>query len=287
MTPKFKTKFHHESCLFARMLLMNKTLSFFLFCALFILSFPVFATEDTSSSFIPENNTPILVLNSTFGPPVSNQLQTGFADQLVTEALRRIGYQLELVRVPAERGLINANRGIEDGELTRIAGLQKKYTNLIQVPEILLPIDMVLFTKHKPDFKVNGWGSISSYSLAIISGWKIMEHNFGRFKDKIEIIKTDSAEQSFTLLAKNRVDFVAYSKWSGLGYLKQNNIHNIVLLYPPLASAEMYVYLHKKHKKIVPLLANAIAKMKEEGTVKKLYDELLLPYLAVNAKGTH
>lgn len=222
---------------------------------------------------------PTIVLNTAFGPPVSNASQTGFADQVLTEAFRRIGYQLEIVRMPAERALINANRGIDDGELARVGGLQEKYPNLIQVPETFLTVDMVLYSKNHPAFVVDGWQSVASHSLAIISGWKIMEENFGKLGTSVEIIKTDTPRQSFFLLENDRVDFIAYSNWSGLGYIKAHNITDIVLLEPPLASPELYVYLHKKHKNIVPELTEAIRAIKTDGTLQALFDKLLKPYL--------
>jgi len=220
-----------------------------------------------------------IVLNTAFGPPVSNAAQTGYGDQVLKEAFKRIGYQLETVRLPAERALINANRGIDDGELARIGGLQKKYPNLIQVPETFLTVDMVLYSKNYPEFVVDGWDSVASHSLAIISGWKIMERNFAKLGDRVEIIKTDTPEQSFSLLENDRVDFIAYSNWSGLAYIKKHNIKNIKLLEPPLARPEFYVYLHKKHEAIVPQLAEAIKTMKADGTLQTLFDRLLKPYL--------
>lgn len=220
-----------------------------------------------------------IVLNTAFAPPVSNDTQTGFGDQVLSEAFKRIGYQLETVRLPAERALINANRGIDDGELARVGGLHKKYPNLIQVPEPFLTVDMVLYTKNYPNFTVTGWNSVASYSLAIISGWKIMEKNFGELGDSVELIKTDNAEQSFALLENDRVDFIAYSNWSGLAYMKAHNITNVTLLKPPLASPKFYVYLHKEHKKIVPQLTEAIQQMKTDGTLQDMYNRLLKPYL--------
>jgi len=222
---------------------------------------------------------PTIVLNTAFGPPVSSNSQIGFGDQVLGEAFRRIGYKLVTVRMPAERALINANRGIDDGELARVSGLQKKYPNLIQVPETFLTVDMVLYSKNHPDFKVTGWDSVASHSVAIISGWKIMEKNFAKLGNRVEIIKTDSPEQSFSLLQNDRVDFIAYSNWSGLGYLKAHHITNVKLLEPPLARPKFYVYLHKKHKKLVPQLAKAIKSMKTDGTLQSLYDRLLKPYL--------
>jgi len=227
---------------------------------------------------------PNIVLNTAFGPPVSNDSQTGFADQVITEAFRRIGYQLETIRMPAERALINANRGIDDGDLARVAGLETKYPNLIRVPESYLSIDMVLFSKKKPEFIVNGWESVKSHSLAIISGWKIMETNFARLGNSVEIIKTDNIEQSIALLKKNRVDFIAYSNWSGLEYLKSRNIGDIKLLKPPLAQPTFFVYLHKKHEDLVPKLANAIREMKQDGTIKTMFEKILKPYLTGSAE---
>ncbi len=224
-----------------------------------------------------------IVLNTAFGSPVSNDLQVGYADQVVAQALKRIGYQLETVRMPAERALINANRGIDDGDLVRVAGLEKKYPNLIRVPEDVLVIDMVLFTKKKfkkqSSFVLEGWESVKTHSLAIISGWKIMEVNFGKLGDSVEISKTDNVMQSFAMLANDRVDFVAYSNWSGLEYLKTKNITDVILLSPPLAQPKFYVYLHKKHKAIVEPLAGAIREMKKDGSLQEIFDNVLKPYL--------
>jgi polar amino acid transport system substrate-binding protein len=95
----------------------------------------------------------------------------------------------------------------------------------------------------------------------------------------VEIIKTDNAQQSFTLLEKNRVEFIAFSNWTGLGYLKTNAITDIQLLSPPLASPDFYVYLHKKHKQIVPRLSSAIKQMKADGSIFEIYEKTLKPLL--------
>ncbi len=236
----------------------------FLFCLLF--SSPIFSKT--------------IVLDTAFGPPVSNDEQTGFADVVLAEAFKRMGYQLKTLRLPAERALINANLGIDDGDLLRVAGLQKKYKNLIQVPERIMTIDMVLFTKREPEFVVNGWQSMASHSLGIITGWKIMEKNFAKLGNRVEIIKADNVEQLFILLNKDRVDFVAYSNWSGLAYLKEHNITDVTLLDPPLARPGFYTYLNKKHKHLVPELAAAIRTMKADGTLQSIFDRLLKPYLS-------
>ena len=59
-------------------------------------------------------------LNVTGKPPLNTPDRTGFMDQVAKEALSRIGISLITVQLPAERGLLEANGGIVDGEMSRI-----------------------------------------------------------------------------------------------------------------------------------------------------------------------
>jgi len=217
-----------------------------------------------------------IVINTAFRNPISNDTQTGFADKVLGEAFRRMGYKLETVRLPAERALINANKGIDDGDLLRINGLQKKYPNLIQVPGKIMDMDVMLFTRNKPSFKIRGWKSIAFHSVSIITGWKIFEINLGQ---QANIMKMDNVSQIFTMLKKNRTDFAGYERWSGLGYLKSIKNTDITLLEPPLMSTPLYTYLHKKHKKLVPQLAAEIKKMKRDGSIRKMFNQILKPLM--------
>lgn len=90
-----------------------------------IFSHPVKAEEETT-----------IVLNTTGNAPLNTPDQQGFVDLVATEAFQRIGVRVKTVKLPAERGLINANQGIHDGEMLRVGGLDKIYHNLVMVPEV-------------------------------------------------------------------------------------------------------------------------------------------------------
>ena len=214
-----------------------------------------------------------LVLNTTFTFPLSNDAQSGFVDVVVGEALGRIGFGLESVRLPAERALINANAGIDDGDLLRIAGLQETYPNLIQVPEKIIDMEFVVFTRHA-EFPVVGWSSLKPYSVAIITGWKILERNI---TEAAALIKVKNVNQLFTMLLNDRVDMIVYSRWVGLGYIKQHQVRGVRILEPPLARRGMYVYLHKKHQRLVPELAVALHAMKADGSYQRAFQRILMP----------
>ncbi len=212
-----------------------------------------------------------LVLNSAFTYLLSNKNQTGFVDSIVKEALKRIGYELESIHLPAERALLNANAGIDDGDLLRIGGLQKIYPNLIQVPEKIMDMEFVVFSQHR-SFPVFGWQSLKPWSVAIITGWKILEQNI---TDTAELTKVKNADLLFTLLLKDRTDMIVYSRWLGLAYIKKHNLKNIKILEPPLGKRHMYVYLHKKHRHLVPKLAASLRSMKQDGSYQRIFEKTL------------
>lgn len=216
-----------------------------------------------------------LILNTTFPYPLSTDEQTGFVDIVVMQAFERIGYKFKSVNLPAERALKNANAGIDDGDLLRIGGLEKIYPNLIQVPEKIMDVEFSIFSKHK-QIQIGKWKDLNTYSVAIITGWKMLERNI---TDVVELTKVKNVDQLFAMLLKDRVDTIAYSRWVGLGYIEQNSLRDVHIIQPPIAKRAMYVYLHKKHRALVPKLAKALRAMKSDGSYKKIFNQVLTPLL--------
>ncbi|OQX23124.1 MAG: hypothetical protein BWK80_27625 [Desulfobacteraceae bacterium IS3] len=58
------------------------------------------------------------------------------------------------------------------------------------------------------------------------------------------------------------------------GY-SQQSLRNIRVLSPALAKKEMFFYLHKKHKNLVPKIAASLKDIKREGKYSQIADPLL------------
>jgi len=216
----------------------------------------------------------VLVLNTTPHPAHTGSSQSGFIARIEKEALHRLGYTLENVQFPAERGLQNANAGIVDGDAIRIAGLDKIYPNLIRVNEKIMDWEFVAFSKQ--NIKIdNGWDSLKPYVVSIINGWKILEKNIPR---ESTLTKVKSADQLFDLLDKNRTDLIIYERYRGLAMIKNRHSSDIRAIDPPLETRAMYMYLHKKHKDLVPELVRVLKEMKQDGTYDKISRETLATY---------
>ena len=203
-----------------------------------------------------------LVLNNPGDAPLTRADGSGFLDRLVGEAFRRAGLELVLVRLPAERGLRDANAGIADGDLSRIAGIERLYTNLLRVPESTIETRFSAFTRGEA-FVTDGWHSLAGRRVGIIKGWKILERNLGEARD---IVYAKSARQLFRLLERDRVDVVLYAERLGREYLRANGLTDVRVLAPPLEVQSMYIYLNARHRALVPRIAAALREMKADGS---------------------
>jgi polar amino acid transport system substrate-binding protein len=206
-----------------------------------------------------------LVLNTPGEPPYHHQDQTGIADLLIKEAFSRIGREATVQWQPPERSLMNANMGIVDGDVGRIGGLNKEYPHLIQVPETFVTTDFLIFTKTF-SIRLVAWESLKPYHVAIIRGHKIAEANVVARS----LIKARNAEILFLLLNNDRVDVAICERLFGSMMARKTN-PEIKGLEPPLATADFYLYLHKKHEALVPEIAKALETMKRDGTYKRLW----------------
>lgn len=216
---------------------------------------------------------PTLTLNDAFDAPLTTQAGDGFLDTIVGEAFRRAGLRLKLVRLPAERGLINANAGIEDGDLSRIAGLENIYPNLVRVPEKTLDMHFVAFARAANPLQAS-WEALETLAVGHIKGWKIFEQNL---RPATHITTTDNAVQLFTILEKNRIDVALYDRWQGYALAKRMQIDGIHVAEPPLAVREMFIYLHRRHAAKVPAIAAALRAIKAEGMYTRICQEKFAP----------
>lgn len=213
----------------------------------------------------------VIVMNTSNNPPNSTGEYGGICDRIMTEGFRRIGITLKIVTLPSERALINANEGIDDGNFARVQGLEKTYSNLIQVPEDIARFEFTVFSI-KARFKPVGWDSLSPYNVGIINGWKILESNITHAKS---LTRVRDESLLFNLLAVERADVVVYDRMQGKYFLNKSGVKDVVALVPPLAVKAMYPYLNKRHKELVPKLAGALRAMKRDGTYAKIVDGVL------------
>lgn len=217
---------------------------------------------------------PGLVISTSVVAPYTTPDRQGFLDRLVVAVFREVGVQAEILVYPtaSERSLLNANEGIDDGQALRVAGLEKRYPNLIRVPEPVIMNDFVAMSvKHR--FATPDWAALRPYTVTYIIGWKVFEANVPPEAPRTPVRE---AEQLFTLLARERADVALHERWQGLAQARRSGLQ-VSVMEPPLVSTPMYMYLHRRHAHLVPKVAQALVRLKRDGTYQRIAAETLVP----------
>ncbi|MBF0249786.1 MAG: transporter substrate-binding domain-containing protein [Alphaproteobacteria bacterium] len=215
----------------------------------------------------------VYVLNSSTAAPYVTEDRQGFLDLVVAEAFRRVGLKGEVAYYDAsKRALLNANEDIDQGVAMRIKGLEATYPNLVRVPEPVISNDFVAYSLGTA-VDTSSWAALAPYAVTYIHGWVVFERNLSPGQQSFPV---KTAEQMFAMLKKGHVDVVLYERWQGLQVAKGQGLA-IRVQDPPLASVEMFMYVHKNHADLTDRLAEALKAMKADGTYQSIFDRTLSP----------
>ncbi|QQS53375.1 MAG: transporter substrate-binding domain-containing protein [Candidatus Competibacteraceae bacterium] len=218
----------------------------------------------------------VLRFTSSEFPPLINQAHDGFLDRVILEATRRAGIEAEIVLLPNARAIKSADEGEYDGNLVRIAGLERLFPHLIPVPEKIMDMVFVAFAPPGLTLHEGGWEIVRDRNVVLLRGWKLYEEGILAYHPRTAVTVTEP-DQLFRMLHAGRAELALYELWSGRYLLKQLGIEDIHVVGPPLTVREMFLYLHERHAALAPRIAAALRAMKQDGSYQRLADELLEP----------
>lgn len=212
-----------------------------------------------------------LLLGTSYYEPITTPAKNGVLDLVYQELGRRLNIVIEVDNHESgERVLLNANSGITDGDVGRIAGLEKRYPDLIGIHVPVYHYEMVVVSKDS-HFKVAGKESIMPYNIGVLRGWKILENIASGAKT---VTNLETAEQAFTMLDQGRIDIALFEKSQAMVVRKKMGLKEIKILKPNLLEGDWYLYLNKKHQAWVPVITAELLKMQKDGTIKRITEKV-------------
>jgi polar amino acid transport system substrate-binding protein len=223
---------------------------------------------------LPAISQEAFTISTSYQNLLSNDRKDGLLDRVIAEAFRRIGMEVEFVYTPTARSLADVNAGLFDAEINRVAGMETQYPDLRRVSEPNMVMDFVAFSTR--DIPIDGWESLRDLDIGTVKGWKILETNTEGYPG---VVKVPTEIELFRMLSRGRLDVALYDLLTGYAVLDDLGLQNIAHLEPPLASMEMYLYVHRKHEGILPAIAGSLRAMKADGT----YDRIVAEVLDANA----
>ncbi len=201
----------------------------------------------------------------------TDDIIAGTAAKVLEEAYQRIGIPIYYEPLPSYRAIRLANAGIVDGEISRIAGFQKDFPDLIMIPVPVTTLEMLVFTK-TDTFSVQGWKSLHPYTIAILRGIKLTEMG----TDTMTRTFVSDYDQQLFMLDKGRVDITIFARLEGLDYLCKQNLKKIRMLEPPVIKVDLYHYVHKKHQPLVEQITRTLEIMEQEGRITEIRNQVFV-----------
>lgn len=229
---------------------------------IFFLSYtPVLLAENTK-----------FIVNTGFTAPVST-----FFEKVLYELGKRANLDIQLVEVSAERSLRLVARGRADAECCRIHKvINPSYPSLIDVPDSFYEMNWVAFAKDQ-SVKIEQWQDLEKYSAVAVTGYKLAVNKVREFSPFPHIV--GSHESMFHMIDRGRSQVGVSSLLSGLKVLKDIELdHSIEALQPPVFTIPLTLQLHPKHTDKKDLFLKLIDEMKLDGTIKRIYDEIIAEY---------
>jgi polar amino acid transport system substrate-binding protein len=229
------------------------------------------ADEGVSPSFpdLPDR----LVFATADTPPFSTPEGTGLYDRMIRQALEDLGMQLEIRRLPSQRGLIEASTGRVDGEYGRAEAVVDEYPDLMVVPTPLSEYAFVAISRDDGGADTgppHTFGELAGSRIAYINGWKIFESNVSVYRS-LTVVADEN--QLFTLLATGRVDVVLYDRTRARAWASAHPEVPIHIAETPLAVRTMHLLLNSRHADLVPVIDAALSRVRETEGYRRWYSE--------------
>lgn len=194
---------------------------------------------------------------------------------VLKEAYRRLGIDVAIQHFSGAEALQKANAGETDGEVCRIDGASKQFTNLVQIPVPINYIQGAVFSKD-PDLKLVGWHSLRPYRIGRVKGILFAEKG----TRGMETVEVENYAELIDLLERDQVDVVVAPYLNGRVAILEHPGGEEFELNGVLESYLLYHYLHEKHRDLVPAIGKVLKTLVKDGGAteirREVVDDLIL-----------
>ncbi len=214
----------------------------------------------------------IFLMSAPHLPGISQPDGEGSADRLVAEVFRRIGVEFEIVYLPGKRAKAMLVQGKVDGYLTGSPSFRASAPNAIMIPEPFMTIDYVALSRDSTT-RLSGWDDVSQYPVAYLRGHEYFGRHVENTDDRLVLLNDYTALRDFFLkrtMDRGGVSFVLVARKIAVAASGKDLGRNVFIVEPPLGSISRHIFVHERHRDLVPRLDRAIREMHRDVTIDRL-----------------
>jgi polar amino acid transport system substrate-binding protein len=220
-----------------------------------------------------DEKTIVLAHETSWPPHYGKDLKDGgYTVEVVREALKRVGYELETVWLPWKRAQVEAARGDCDGlgasYYTKERASKFAYSDPVATTEI------VFFKRTEDDIRYSRLEDLKPYKIGTGFGYGYPEEFLkANYLQKIEAY---DVKTNITRLLHKRIDLIIESRQTIVFYLNQeypDMTNSLEILGEPLETMSLYVPFSKNrpnYKQKVEDFNRGLKVIKQDGTYQKI-----------------
>ena len=197
----------------------------------------------------------------TFSGGKDNMVHT-IAAEVLTRAYKKAGIKINPVFKTLEDSLQSSSSGETDGELARLETITQQFPNLIKVPISIVSVEAVTFSKNA-SLIINKWDDLRTHKLTVVKGAKCIEVKTKDIKKK----SVSTFEEALELLQTDQTELVVAPKLSVINLIHTKKYHEIKAVSNSLQKIELYHFVHKKNKHLIPIITPILQSMQESGEI--------------------
>ena len=202
------------------------------------------------------------VFSTAAGAPIQE-----ISEQVLHEAYNNIGLNIRVEHLPIARSLVISNSDQLDGEVSRVEGLDKEFRNLLRIPVAINFIEGYAFIKND-SFPVLDWETMRPYSLVCVMSVKFIRQKMEQTENNCHYVTTYI--QAVHLLQLDRFDIAVLPKINAMAAINKAKLADIKISGKALTKLNLYHYIHKKNRDIIPTPSAELIKMEVNGRIRAI-----------------
>jgi len=193
---------------------------------------------------------------------INNLIEQEIGQIVLPQVYKKLGINITITPLPGKRAEFEATSGNSDGEIMRVFSYGLENPTTVRVPTAYYYLETMAFIKKGSGVKISNKNDLSRYTIAKVRGVK---HTDNITQGLSNIYDLNTTKQLMMFVEKGRTDVALTNRVDGLMALKELGINNIIPIEKPLATLDLFHYIHKNHKDLIPRVDAKIKEMKASG----------------------
>lgn len=199
---------------------------------------------------------------------INNLVEQEVGRIVLPQIYEQMDIEITIKPLPGKRAQYEATSGISDGEIMRIFTYGIENPTVHRVPTPYYQLETMAFIQKDSNIIINNKDDLAKYKIAKVRGVK-HTNNITKGLDTFDF---NSTEQALRFVEKGRADIALTNTTDGLMTLKRFHIKNVMPIESPLATLELFHYIHADHKSLVPRVDAKIKEMKLNGELAQIIE---------------